>query len=166
MGLFQRKNRGANGLPRQSPGADRPAAWSAPDSPDDMPPPLADLAFLTLDHSLDSVEGGGPLIPLVLAETAGGRALQRFVAATLEEGLAAAQRFVHEDDAWQRACLAYDGYLTLADQRYDAIHVRGWDRESATSVHVAHCYVPGGAAAALQRISGPIYLGAGGPPTA
>ena len=45
------------------------------------------LVFLALDHGIESVRGGGPSIPFVVAETAGERHLQRFVANTLEERL-------------------------------------------------------------------------------
>lgn len=157
MGLFRRRDGGA---------AEPTGDWSAPPSAEDMPPALADLTFLALDHSLDSIENGGPLIPLVLADTSTGRALRRFAAETLEDGVASARHFVQDDDGWHRACLSYDGYLTVADVEYDAIHVRAWDRETTTAIHVAHCYVPGTPDVPLQRISGPLYLGPGGPPTA
>ena len=48
---------------------------------------LIDLAFAALDHGIDSVREGGPLIPFVMSETGSERTLTRFAAEMLEEGL-------------------------------------------------------------------------------
>lgn len=67
MGLFGHRGGGA---------AEPTGAWSAPESADDMPSAPADLTLLALDHSLISIENGGRLIPMVLADTRTGRALR------------------------------------------------------------------------------------------
>lgn len=59
MGLFGHRGGGA---------AEPTGAWSAPESADDMRSAPADLTLLALDHSLISIENGGRLIPMVLAE--------------------------------------------------------------------------------------------------
>ena len=48
---------------------------------------LIDVAFAALDHGIDSVREGGPLIPFVMSETGSERTLTRFAADMLEEGL-------------------------------------------------------------------------------
>ena len=155
MGLFKRnREAGGGGAPGSG------GQWTAPGDPESLPEPLADLALLTLDHALDSISEGGALIPLVLAEGAGGRNGHRFLAETLEEGLAKARQFVAEDTGWRRAVLAYDGYLSVGDQRNDAVYVLAWDRDSSTACAMAHRYVPGSEQEALQRVGNPVYLGA------
>ena len=47
---------------------------------------LMNLAFFALDHGVESVKEGGPLVPFAVIENADGRSLSRFVAETLEEG--------------------------------------------------------------------------------
>lgn len=164
MGLFRRKD--SEGGAEES-GADAMAGrvtWTAPGDPDALPGPLADLAFLTLDHALDSISAGGPLIPLVLAESPAGRNGHRFLAESLEVGLEQAKQFVADDTAWDRAVLAYDGYLTTGDGRHDAIYVMAWDRGSATACAMAHRYVPGDEGRPLERMGNPVYLGSAPPP--
>jgi hypothetical protein len=163
MGLIRRKkdDQPTTAAPSEAPptGAEPPAWWT-PETSAAMPDPLADLAMFTLDHALDSIELGGPLIPLVLADTAAGRQGHRFMAGTLEDGLAQARAFVGQNTAWRRAALAFDGYLTNAEGRRDAIYVLGWDRDSGAAVKVAHVYVPGQETQPLQRLGDPLFLGA------
>lgn len=154
MGLFGRKR------PQDT------TQWAAPETAEQIPASLADLAMFALDHALFSIEEGGPLIPLVLAESAAGRNGHRFLADTLEDGLAQARRFVGTDAGWRRAALAYDGYLTRDGDRRDAIYVLAWDRDTATAVSVAHRYVPGQPDRPLERVGDPLYLGAAPPPGA
>ena len=164
MGLFRRKKDDeptTAAAPSGAPATEAEApAWWTPETSAATPDPLADLAMFTLDHALDSIEQGGPLIPLVLADTDDGRQGHRFMAATLEEGLAQARAFVGQNTAWRRAALAFDGYLTNAEGRCDAIYVLGWDRDSGAAVKVAHAYVPGEETQPLQRLGDPLFLGA------
>ena len=106
MGLFRRKKDDepttpvTPSSPAAAPGSEAAATkWWTPESSAAMPDGLADLAMFTLDHALDSIEQGGPLIPLVLADTADGRQGHRFMAGSLEEGLAQARAFVGQDTA-------------------------------------------------------------------
>ena len=71
-----------------------------------------ELVFVALDHGIDSVTEGGPLIPFALTETSDGRDLSRFATETLEEGQARARDHVRAAGA-DRAAIAYDGYLTV-----------------------------------------------------
>jgi hypothetical protein len=105
----------------------------------------ADLLFAALDHGIDSVRGGGPLIPFVIAERGGQRALARFVHETLEGGLAEAVAAIRRDPpgAGQRSVLAYDGYLTGPDGvRLDAIYAECLDADGVITV-MAQRYRPG-----------------------
>ncbi len=160
MALFRRKKDVEPTAPVTPSSPAAASEWWTPESSAAMPDDLADLAMFTLEHALDSIEQGGPLIPLVFADTGEGRQGHRFMAGTLEDGLAQARAFVGEGAAWRRAALAFDGYLTNAEGRRDAIHVHGWDRDSGAAVKVAHAYVPGQETQPLQRLGDPLFLGA------
>jgi predicted nucleotidyltransferase len=59
---------------------------------------LIDLAFAALDHGIDSVREGGPLIPFVMTERDEGRTLDRFASDLLEDAVAQAVAHVQ---AWR-----------------------------------------------------------------
>lgn len=105
----------------------------------------ADLLFAALDHGIDSVRGGGPLVPFVIRETGGQRALARFVHETLEGGIAEAVAAVRANPPGEgeRSVLAYDGYLTAPDGvRYDAIFAEALSADGVVTV-MAQRYRPG-----------------------
>ena len=102
-----------------------------------------ELVFVALDHGIDSVTEGGPLIPFALTETSDGRDLSRFATETLEEGQARARDHVRAAGA-DRAAIAYDGYLTVEGDRNDAIFVEAQERGEGYSVMFAQRYRPGG----------------------
>ena len=102
-----------------------------------------ELVFVALDHGIDSVTEGGPLIPFALTETGDGRDLTRFATETLEEGQARARDHVRAAGA-DRAAIAYDGYLTVEGDRNDAIFVQAQERGESDSVLFAQRYRPGG----------------------
>ena len=104
---------------------------------------LMELVFVALDHGIDSVTEGGPLIPFALTETSDGRDLTRFAPGTLEEGQALARDHVRAAGA-ERAAIAYDGYLTVEGDRNDAIFVEAQERGQSDSVMFAQRYRPGG----------------------
>src|ERR1051326_8768995 len=80
---------------------------------------LMALVFLALDHGIESIRGGGSLIPFLIAEADGRRKLDRFVANTLEESLALAQATAHALPSVVSAyAIAYDGFSTVSGQRY------------------------------------------------
>ena len=102
-----------------------------------------ELVFVALDHGIDSVTEGGPLIPFALTETSDGRELTRFAPGTLEAGQALAREHVRAAGV-DRAAIAYDGYLTVERDRNDAIFVEAQERGQSDSVVFAQRYRPGG----------------------
>ena len=121
---------------------------------------LLDLVFAALDHGIGSVEDGGPLIPFVLAETAGGRELTRFAAETLEEGVAQARQHAGASAA-DRVAVAYDGYLTVEGERSDAIFVEAQERTAPSSVVFAQRYRPGGRLRKFATVGNAAFAGEG-----
>jgi hypothetical protein len=118
---------------------------------------LMELVFLGLDHGIDSVTEGGPLIPFALTETGDGRELMRFAPETLEAGQALAREHVHAAGV-DRAAIAYDGYLTVKGDRYDAIFVEAQERGESGSVVFAQRYRPGGRFKKFTTIGNPAFV--------
>jgi hypothetical protein len=121
---------------------------------------LMDLVFVALDHGIDSIkDGGGPLIPFAVTESADGRKLDRFVAETLEECQERARQHVWAADDAVRAAIAYDGFVTIEGERSDAVFVQGQERGRPVSVVLAQRYRPGGRLKRFQTIGNPAALG-------
>ena len=122
---------------------------------------LLDLIFVALDHGVDSVSGGGPLVPFALTEAPDGRTLTRFHAGELEVGVAQAREHARDVPEATLIAIAYDGYLTVEDERSDAIFVEGQERGTASSVVFAQRYKPGGRLRKFSTIGNPAYVGSG-----
>lgn len=102
-----------------------------------------DLIFAALDHGVDSIaDGAGPLIPFVMIVTVEGeKRLQRFVTDQLEEGVEAARNYVEEEKSDTAIyAIAWDGYLTLDEQKCDAILVEAGERDRERGVLLAQRY--------------------------
>lgn len=104
---------------------------------------LMELAFLALDHGIESVRDGGPLTPFLVAEIDGERKLERFDADTLEEALGRAETAA---DALPFSAAAYavahDGFVTVEGERTDAILVEAAERASERALVFAQRYRP------------------------
>jgi len=125
---------------------------------------LMALAVLALDHGIGSVKAaGGPMTPFAVTETSEGRNLARFVTATLEEGQEQARIHVRGAAEAVRVAIAYDGYLTIEDERSDAVYVEAQERDQPTSVVLAQRYRPGGRLRKFSTIGNPAMLGPGEP---
>jgi hypothetical protein len=122
---------------------------------------LADLVFAALDHGIESVREGGPLVPFTLVDGPDGRSLARFVAETLEQSVEEARRKLRGEGTAERGAIAYDGYVTVEGERWDAIFVEGQERGQAASVIFAQRYRPGGRLRKLTTIGNAAFLGEG-----
>jgi hypothetical protein len=121
---------------------------------------LIDLVFAALDHGVESVKDGGPLIPFVVTDSAEGRDLTRFAAETLEEGQEQARRHASSSGA-DRVAVAYDGYLTVEGARSDAVFVEAQERGTASSVLFAQRYRPGGRLRGFATVGNAAFAGEG-----
>ncbi len=104
----------------------------------ELSPSVRRLAEVALGQALDAiVREGGPMTPFVVLERTEGRMLGRFEG---EAGAALARARAHVADCdADRAAVAWDGYLTVAGIRQDAVVVAASDR-GRTGVVVAHRY--------------------------
>jgi hypothetical protein len=127
---------------------------------DEISPETADLLFFGLDHGIDSVRAGGPMIPFVIAERSGERSLARFVAETLEEGVAHAVDSIKANPA-DRSVLVYDGYLTLpSGEKFDAIYAEAVDAAGHVTV-MAQRYKPKRLLRGFETVGNPALLPSG-----
>jgi hypothetical protein len=126
----------------------------------EMSQQFADLVFLALDHGVESVREGGPLIPFIIFERSGERTLERFVAELLEQGEAHARQALANLPAEVTAyAFAYDGYLTVEGTRTDAIYVEASERGRAAGVRLAQRYTPKEGSRSLQTIGNAAFVG-------
>jgi hypothetical protein len=120
-----------------------------------------ELILFALDHGIESVQGGGPLIPFLLTTGSGRPTLQRFVAESLErsrEMVAAAAGNLPADVSLY--AFAIDGYLhSDADERQDAIIVEAGQRGQATAFFFAQRYRPKDVTQDLEKLGGPAWVG-------
>lgn len=120
---------------------------------------LADLAFFALDHAVDSViDSGGPLVPFVVIERDGERSLMRGAADTLEAGLQAVQ-IIADGVVDGRTAVAFDGYLTTGEGRFDALHVEARGSTGETLTLAQRYEVKGMLKKKARAVGNPILIG-------
>jgi len=121
---------------------------------------LMDTVFFALDHGVDSVRGGGSLVPFLVTEGAE-RKLERFLTERLEEGLAKAHVAASSLDSAVRAyAIAHDGYVTIEGTKFDAIIVEAGERGGPAAFMFAQRYKPKkGAFGSLKTVGNPAFLG-------
>jgi hypothetical protein len=136
-------------------GGPSPAPTSPPAPASDAPATetsdaAMDLVWTGLEHGIESVRGGGPLVPFVMVETAGERKLSRFLVGSpdrmdLEGSVQQAVAFASTAAAGSpdRLVLVYDAYLRMGDERFDAIYAEGIEGGSVAVV-LAQRYRPKG----------------------
>jgi hypothetical protein len=122
---------------------------------------LNDLLFAALDHAVESVRTGEDLIPFILTEgVQGQRAIRRFFADRLEwavsEAKAAASSLTSEV---LRYAISYDGYLTVAGERFDTVVVEGGERGAGPGWSLGQRYRKSSAEHAFEVVGNPVLLG-------
>jgi hypothetical protein len=116
--------------------------------------------FLALDHGINSIQEGGPLIPFVVTEEGRKRMLQRFGAQPYEQAVAEARAAVARlSPQVTRYALAYDGYLTQQGTKADAVIVQGAERNAGMAYLLAQRYVPKAAGQQMETVGNAAYLG-------
>lgn len=126
----------------------------------EMSEQFADLVFLALDHGIDSVRSGGPLVPFIVVERGGERTLQRFVAERLEQSEAQArQALASLPSDVTASAFAYDAFITVEGTKTDAILVEASERGRPAGVRMAQRYTPKKFLRRFQTIGNPAFLG-------
>lgn len=103
---------------------------------------LVNLAFMALDHAIDSVVSSGTdLVPFVIREHGGQRSLQRYlVDGKLEAGVAAARESVLQEPLPDRVALAWDGFMTTSEGRQEAVFVESYEQGTPAGFIMAQRY--------------------------
>lgn len=99
---------------------------------------LNDLIFKALDHAVDSVSGGEALVPFVLTHSE----IHRFAADTFEQGKKEAENYIDVQKNEPTMVLAYDGFLTVDGEKFDAVFASGIDRTTRERIVLAQRYKP------------------------
>jgi hypothetical protein len=134
------------------------------DSAKNQPSPeLLELILFALDHGLESVRDGGPLIPFLLTTGSGRPTLQRFVTDSLdrsrEMAVAAASQLPADVNLY---AFAVDGYLRAeaeSSHPQDAIIVEAGQRGSGFAFLFAQTYRPQDVTQDFQVLSQPACVG-------
>jgi hypothetical protein len=129
------------------------------DNPIEASEMLLSLMFAALDHGIDSVRLGGPLIPFVMIQRGEERGLTRFVSELLEDAVAEARKYIAENAATLQAyALTVDGYFTINEHKFDAILVEGEERGSGFALQFAQRYTPFDGDTPLETIGNAAYI--------
>ncbi|WP_039053785.1 hypothetical protein [Sphingobacterium sp. T2] len=89
-------------------------------------PEFMDFMFNGLDHGVNSIsDGGGPLVPFLMTKIGDKKELKRFVTERYEEGIAVAEQTVKDmTPKPDFALIAFDGFITWEEKKYDAIFLK------------------------------------------
>ncbi len=124
---------------------------------------LMELAGFFTAHAVWTVSlSQGPLAPILVTEDEGGRSMTRFdKESSMELAVAKAQKLLDSNSAEaDRGILLYDAFVTLDEQRCDAIIVQGIDHDSGLlKLEIVQPYrppnAPGGFAVMQPKVSFP-----------
>ena len=105
---------------------------------------LTGLAFLAVDHGIESIRAGASLVPFAIVERPDGRDLHRFQGETLEECQKRARDHVRASQGTKRAAVGWPEKVTLGRRRTDAVLVEAYEDGAAVSFVFAQCYRRGG----------------------
>lgn len=105
---------------------------------------FADFFFFALDHGFASIEdSGGPLVPFTMTmDREGQKQLTRYVKSTLEDSVQAAKDSITSEGANTTTmyAIAWDGFITVEGQKWDAILVEAGEVASEFGVLMAQRY--------------------------
>jgi hypothetical protein len=124
-------------------------------------PKFMDFLFGGLDHGINSIsDSGGPLIPFVMTQTGEKKELQRFVSEKYEEGILMAEKHIKSQSPKpDYALIAYDGYITWENKKYDAILVRAFDMGQDEGFIFSQRYVPKTTGEGIEPIGNSAFPG-------
>lgn len=121
---------------------------------------FADLIFFALEHGIDSVAEGGPLVPFLIYEQNGKRVAKRYLAQPYEESVRQARIAAAALPSSVCMCaLAYDGSVIMEDVQSDAIIVEAAEQGQNHGVKFAQRYRPKKLLSRFRTIGNPLYLG-------
>ena len=122
--------------------------------------PLGDLIFLALDHGVDSIRQGGPLVPFAISDTHGKRSLNRFVTEPYEKAVSETRASIAKLPPQAHLyAIAYEGFISVDGKKYDAIIVHGAERGKGKAYLLGQRYVPAKGGKLLEAVGNPAFVG-------
>lgn len=124
-------------------------------------PKFMDFVFGGLDLGIDSISGsGGPVIPFVMTQIGDKKELKRFVTEKYEDGpLMAEQDIKALSPKPDFALIAFDGYITWKNKKYDAILVRAFDKKQDEGFTFSQRYQPKTSGEGIEPIGNSAFIG-------
>jgi len=113
-----------------------------------------DLLFKALDHAIDSIKEGGPLVPFVMTQTN----IHRFSADKIEVAQREAEKFMEKKENEALLVLAYDGFVTISEKKEDAILVKGIDKNRRIKMTLAQRYISSTPKKDFEVIGNPVLI--------
>lgn len=118
------------------------------------------MAIFALEHGVDSIATGGPLVPFVMLDRAGQLGIERFAAETLEESLEKAKDFARAQlHTCDKLVVVFDGYITIEGDRSDALYGHAFERGAAEGSKFALRYKRSGLRRRNKPFANPIFCG-------
>lgn len=107
-------------------------------------PNFMDFLFNGLDHGVNSIsDGGGPLVPYIMTLVDNKVELKRFVTENYEDAISLAENALKEiSPKPDFALIAYDGFITWEEIKYDAIFVKAFDKTQDEGFEFCQRYIP------------------------
>lgn len=107
-------------------------------------PKFMDFVFNGLDYGVYSIsDGGGPLVPYLMTQIGDKKELKRFVTEKYEEGISTAEITLGElSPKPDFALIAFDGFITWEEKKYDAIFIKAYDKTQDEGFEFCQRYVP------------------------
>lgn len=122
------------------------------------------LAEYALDHALSEVvDSRTSVVPFVITEQHGERRMHRFETPYSGQSTAAARYFLRANTEIDRAVLVWDGFVTIAGRRMDAVMAEYCEAGSDFSTITARRYRPARMFSAPLAIGETILVGEGHP---
>ncbi len=114
-----------------------------------------------LEHGVEilKVKGKGPIIPFVVLEKNDEREVVRFLYDDPEAGIFEGIRLLKEERECRFAVLVHDGFLHAEGERFNAVLVKGFDRQDTFGYSLGQRYIPGKFWSSLKRIGKPAFVG-------
>lgn len=127
----------------------------------DQNPKFMDFMFSGLDHGIDSIsESGGPLIPFIMTQTGEKKELKRFVSEKYEEGVSTAEKTLEKMTVKPDfGLVAFDGFITWEEKKYDTIIVRAFDKTQDEGFEFCQRYIPKENGNGIEPIGNSAFIG-------
>ncbi len=122
---------------------------------------LVELMFKGLDHGIGSIQDSeGLLIAFSLFQRNGEIKIVRFVTDKVEEGPIQAQKHLQKmDEKPDFAIIAYEGIVTIENEKFDAVIVEGFDKNDADGYVLAQRFKRKTADSTFEAIGNAGYFG-------